>query len=90
MGVRRRLANSLKHAFPGGRSGEIAISFGKVDGQYTMSYKDDGVGLPENLDTSRPTSLGLTIINALASQLGGTIDRGCKGGSEINITFPAK
>ena len=88
--VNELVANSLKHAFTGDRSGEIAISFWEVDGQYTMVFKDDGVGLPEDLDISHPSSLGLTIVNALTSQLGGTIGLGCNGGSEIIITFPAK
>ncbi len=88
--VNELVANSLKHAFPGDRPGEIAISFREVDGQYTMIFKDDGVGLPEDLDISRPSSLGLTIVNALTGQLGGTIDLGSNGGSEISITFPAK
>jgi len=88
--VNELVANSLKHAFPGDRSGEIAISFREVDGQYDMAFKDDGVGFPEDLDTNRPSSLGLTIVNALIGQLGGTISLSRNGGSEISITFPAK
>jgi len=88
--VNELVANSLKHAFPGDRTGEIAISFREVDGQYTMIFKDDGVGLPEGLDISSPSSLGLTIVNALTGQLGGTIGLVNNGGTEISITFPAK
>ena len=88
--VNELVTNSLKHAFPGDRSGEITISFRQVDGQYTMIFKDDGVGLPEELDISRPSSLGLTIVNALTGQLGGTIDLRRNGGAEVRITFPAK
>ncbi len=55
-----------------------------------MIFKDDGVGLPEALDISNPSSLGLTIVNALAGQLGGAIALSRNGGSEISITFPAK
>ena len=84
------MANSLKHAFPGDRPGEIVISFREADGQYTMVFKDDGIGLPEDLDVSRPSSLGLTIVNALTGQLGGSIGLGANGGTEIRITFPAK
>ena len=86
--VNELVANSLKHAFPGDRSGEIAISFREVDGHYSMIFKDDGVGLPEGLDISHPSSLGLTIVNAVTGQLGGTIALSRNGGSEISITFP--
>jgi len=88
--VNELVANSLKHAFPGDRSGEITVSFREADGQYTMTFKDDGVGLPDDLDITHPSSLGLTIVNALTGQLGGTISLGRNGGSEISITFPAK
>ena len=86
--VNELVTNSLKHAFPGDRSGEISITFREVDGQYTMVFKDDGVGLPEDLDISHPSSLGLTIVNALTGQLGGAIALGRNGGSEVSITFP--
>ena len=66
------------------------ISFREVDGQCTMIFKDDGVGLPEDLDITHASSLGLTIVNALTGQLGGAIDLGRNGGTEISITFPAK
>ena len=88
--VNELVSNSLKHAFPGDRSGEITVSFRMVDGQCTMVFKDDGVGLPEDLDINRPSSLGLTIVNALTGQLGGTIVLGRNGGSEISITFPVR
>ena len=87
--VNELVSNSLKHAFPGDRSGVIIIDFRLVDDQYTMIFKDDGVGLPEDLDISRPSSLGLTIVNALTGQIGGTIHLSRNGGSEISITFPA-
>ena len=88
--VNELVANSLKHAFPGDRPGQIAISFRVIDGQYTMVFKDNGVGLPEDLDISHPSSLGLTIVNALTGQLGGAIALGRNGGAEVRITFPAK
>jgi PAS domain S-box-containing protein len=88
--VNELVANSLKHAFPGGRPGEIAIGFRDVNGQYTMTFKDDGVGFPTDLDISRPSSLGLTIVKALTEQLGGAIGMGRNGACEIEITFPSR
>ena len=88
--VNELVSNSLKHAFPEGRAGEIVISFRKIDGQYTMIFKDDGVGLPEDVDIAHPSSLGLTIVNALTGQLGGDIALARNGGTEISITFPSQ
>ena len=88
--INELVSNSLKHAFPGNRSGEIVVSFLEADGQYTMVIKDNGVGFPDGVDISHPSSLGLTIVDALVRQLGGTIEIIPSGGSEISITFPAK
>jgi len=66
--VNELVANSLKHAFPGDRSGEIVVSFREVDGQYTMVFKDNGMGISEDMDINRPSSLGLTIVNALPAR----------------------
>jgi two-component sensor histidine kinase len=83
------VANSLKHAFPGDRAVEIVVSFREVDNQYAMVFKDNGVGMSEEIDFDRPSSLGLTIVKALTGQLGGTIDLGCNDGCEVSISFPA-
>lgn len=82
------VANSLKYAFPHGRQGEIAIRLRSADGQCTMSVKDNGVGLPADLDTTGSSSLGMMIVETLATQLGGTLDVRSKGGVEFIVTFP--
>ena len=88
--INELVVNSLKHAFPEGQPGEIAIRFREEDRQYTIIFKDDGVAFPKDLDVSRPSSLGLTIVKALTDQLGGAMDMDHQDGCEIKITFPAK
>ena len=87
--VNELVSNSLKHAFPDDRPGEINIGFRLTDGQYVMVFKDNGVGFPHDMNIASPTSLGLTIVNALTEQLGGAINFTRNGGSEVKITFPA-
>lgn len=72
--VNELITNALKHAFPGGRSGEIKVSLREIGGgEVELSVCDDGVGLPQDtsFDTSR--SLGLELITILTEQLGGTL-----------------
>jgi two-component sensor histidine kinase/putative methionine-R-sulfoxide reductase with GAF domain len=88
--VNELVTNSLKHAFPRERSGQIYVKFQEADGRYNMVFKDDGIGLPENLDINQPSSLGLTIVNALVGQLQGTFNYCHNGGCEVSITFPAE
>jgi PAS domain S-box-containing protein len=76
------LCNSLKHAFPNGRRGTIAVSVRRVEGVVRMIVKDDGCGLPENFDPAAISSMGLKLAVSLARQLGGTLefanDHGCR------------
>ncbi len=83
------VSNSLKHAFSADRAGEITISFRLENGEYYLVVRDNGVGLPMDLDIENASSLGLTIVNALTSQLRGTVKLCHNGGAEITIAFPA-
>lgn len=50
---------------------------------------DDGIGFPPDLDMSQVNSLGLTIVKALAAQLGGHVTVGSSNGATTEINFPA-
>jgi PAS domain S-box-containing protein len=91
--VNELITNSLKHAFPGGRKGEIRIGF-RLDaesGMYVLDYQDDGIGLPGELDVTSCTTLGLRLVHGLTKQLQGTIGVGNQGGgTHFHITFPSE
>ncbi len=91
--INELVSNSLKHAFPGARSGEISgeitIDFSLVaDGQLRLSVRDNGVGLPEGFESHSPNSLGLRLIRALTRQLRGQLEIHNKEGAVFQITFP--
>ena len=45
------VSNALKHAFPGGRGGEVAVALhAGPDGRVRLRVRDNGVGLPAGLD----------------------------------------
>ena len=44
--VNELLTNALKHAFEGGRSGQVEVKAFRVDGKTVVSVSDDGRGLP--------------------------------------------
>jgi two-component sensor histidine kinase len=49
--VNEIVTNSFKHAFPGGRRGEIKITFKKNSGgSYILSIGDNGISIPEDID----------------------------------------
>ena len=92
--VNELISNSLKHAFPGQRKGELLISMKEtftkdnVPGKYYLILKDNGIGLPENLDISRTKSLGLQLVTGLVEhQLQGSVKLIKSGGTEFQISF---
>ena len=84
------ITNSLKYAFPGGRKGHIAISFALNDNNYTLDYRDDGVGVPPGANLERAGSLGMQLINGLTRQLDGKIAVDTTAGVHYTIIFPQK
>jgi two-component sensor histidine kinase len=82
------ISNSLKYAFPQGRSGEISVEFRQGSlGQCTLMVRDNGVGLAEELDLQNAESLGLQLVNSLVDQLEGTIELDRDGGTAFRIVF---
>ena len=81
-------SNSLKHAFPAGKGGEIRIDLhSDKDNQFTLIISDNGVGFPGGLDFRDTKSLGLQLVNTLVDQLGGTIELHSNGGTEFKLAF---
>ncbi len=81
------ISNSLKYAFPSGRTGEMYISLKLKEDNYELIVKDDGIGLPEDLDFENVDSLGLQLVNSLITQLEGEIEVDKSWGTEFKITF---
>ena len=57
--------------------------------QHIMVVKDNGIGFPPGMDVSQVKSLGLTIVKALATQLGGQVVLFSGCGAKTEINFPA-
>jgi PAS domain S-box-containing protein len=86
--INELLSNSLKHAFPGGRTGEIGIDLAaETDNKVTLIVRDDGVGVAQGIDIRRTTSLGMQIVNGLVKQLKGSLELNRRPGTEFKITF---
>jgi len=87
--VNELISNSLKHAFPEGREGEIHVDLRMEDGQVVLVVGDDGVGLPEGLNLQRTETLGLQLVDTLIGQLEGSIELDNSKGTTFRIVFEA-
>lgn len=89
--INELVANSLKYAFPSGKSGEIRIALhSDNNNQLLLSVSDNGIGLPSDFDIQNTETLGLQLVTALTGQLSGSIELNRNLGTEFKITFPEK
>jgi PAS domain S-box-containing protein len=96
--INELVSNSLKHAFPAsvkttadrpdGKKGKIDIDFylGK-DNKLLLKIRDNGIGLPDNIDFKNTKTLGLQLVTTLVEQLNGTIEVDIKRGTTFKIKF---
>ena len=86
--INELVSNSLKHAFSGRDRGKIHVSMRpENNGKFKMVIRDDGVGLPKNLEVTQTESLGLQLVTMLVEQLQGTLSVVNKNGTSYEILF---
>lgn len=83
--VTELVINALKHAFPGGRLGTIIVGYESKGPNWTLSVRDDGVGMPKDAASATP-GLGTSIVEALAKQLHARIQvEGQHPGTRVSV-----
>lgn len=100
--INELVSNSLKHAFPTGKGGEIQIKLHRPHtdesknnrdrgscevSEFVLTVSDNGIGLPENIDFRHTSSLGLQLVNILVDQIGGSIELKSGNGTEFRMKF---
>ena len=85
--VNELVSNALKHAFPGVRGGAIQIGVCWTEpGMLELVVADDGVGIPDEVDTASIHTLGIRLVHQIAErQLQGTISLGRVGGTQWTL-----
>ena len=87
--VREILSNALTHAFPEGEKGEIVVDLhsDEITGKYTLIIKDNGAGIPEDIDIWDTETIGLQLVKDLSKQISGTIELDRSRGTLFKIVF---
>jgi two-component sensor histidine kinase len=89
--INELISNSLKHAFPGGRTGTISVTLKRIEPEtFNLRIADDGVGMSRNIDIKQSGTLGLELVSALVDQIGGVLTTERDGGTSFSITFKAE
>ena len=86
--VNELVSNSLRHAFPGERDGEIVVTFKQLEDEYyLLTVSDNGVGIPAGFDIDQTKTLGLQLVTSIACQLGARIWQGEGEGTSFTLHF---
>jgi PAS domain S-box-containing protein len=87
--INELLTNSIKHAFPDGKGGEIRVAIRNQKGEKKeLIVSDNGKGIPQDLDIGSTKSLGLTLVKILAEQqLRGSLHLEKKPETRFKIVF---
>lgn len=86
--VNELLTNALRHAFPGGRSGEIRVALVRAGEKIELSVRDNGEGIPSSVDVDHVKGFGLVLVHTLAEQLGGALELDRGNGTSWTLRFP--
>ena len=81
------VSNSLKYAFPKGKTGNLNVSLKRCSNKYELTISDNGIGFPEDLDFKNTDSLGLQLVNNLVDQIDGEITLDTSQGTKFKIIF---
>jgi PAS domain S-box-containing protein len=84
------ISNALKHAFSRDRHGELQIIIRETKNtEIEIVVRDNGGGLPDDVDIHQPRTVGLHLVNGLVkNQLDGQIEVRRDNGTEFRIKIP--
>mgnify|MGYP001820347108 FL=1 len=84
------LANSIKHAFPGKRRGQITIKASWQGRTLVLELSDDGVGMDATASAESGAGLGMKVIDAAAATLSAEVEVLDGPGTGLRLTIPAQ
>jgi len=70
------ISNAFKHGFPEGVAGVIELNSRSTGegGRYTLSVRDNGIGIAPDIDVNTSNSLGLRLVRLLTKQIHGSFE----------------
>jgi two-component sensor histidine kinase len=82
------LSNSLKHAFPDQRGGEVVVSLHRDGTGALLVVADNGVGISKSGRSMTGPTLGLKLATSLARQIGSDIVIDSNSGTRFSMRIP--
>lgn len=87
--INELVSNCLKHGFPDGKTGVINISaaYDEFSKEYWIVVRDNGIGIPADVDFRHASTFGLKLVTTLVAQMGGSMESVAIGGTEFRMNF---
>ena len=85
--INELISNSLKYAFPDGRSGEVCIGLSSENDNFKLIVSDNGVGIKGILNIKDSKTLGFRLIDTLVKQIDGKMSLDITNGTKCEIYF---
>jgi two-component sensor histidine kinase len=88
--VNELITNAAKYAYQGKSGGKIRVTVADAGADhFSISVRDEGIGLPPGFSMRSAKGLGMRIIDAFSKQLNGTVAiRAHEPGTEFVLTIP--
>lgn len=87
--VNELATNAFKYAFEDKGTGTFSVALKKVGNQFKLLIKDDGKGIPDDVDLRKTKSLGLRLVKMLSTQLEGEYRFESDSGTAFELQFAA-
>ncbi|OPL08220.1 MAG: hypothetical protein AVO33_01570, partial [delta proteobacterium ML8_F1] len=86
--INELVTNALQHAFEGRKVGVITVSALEKGNRIFLDIRDNGIGMTEDIQSRKLTTLGFQLVENLVNQLRGTMAISHEGGTRFTIEFP--
>lgn len=83
--INELVSNALKYAFKNKQQGQIQVVLKRINEKLLLQVKDNGVGMPDNIDVSTGNSFGYKIIRAFTQKLKGLMTINNKNGTDVQL-----
>jgi len=81
------MTNSMKHAFGDGSKGEITVTVSKKEKRMSVTFEDDGPGLPESVTIEKSPGYGFQLVHMLVKRINGVMTVENHNGTRFLIEF---
>ena len=86
--INETIINSIKHAFPAGREGNIKISLKELESnKILLTVNDNGTGIKDIDNLSESSSLGIKLIKGFSKELNAELEFGNNNGFIVSLFF---